>query len=83
MNPEEKIRKNWIRLGCPRNKQKNICSNRNNICFGRVSVCFVKTKTKDFGLFRCVEPISKQLKQTELFRNKSKQTETRPKFPEK
>ncbi len=32
---------------------------RNKICFGFVSVCFVKPKTKDFGLFRCFEPISK------------------------
>ena len=29
-----------------------------------------------FGLFRCFEPISKQPKQTDLFRNKPKQTET-------
>jgi hypothetical protein len=35
----------------------------------------VKPKTKIFGLFRCFEHILKQLKQTELFRNKSKQTE--------
>ena len=31
---------------------------------------------KKFGLFRCFEPISKQPKQTDLFRNKPKQTET-------
>jgi hypothetical protein len=36
----------------------------------------VKPKRKDFGLFRCFEPISKQPKQTDLFRNKPKQTET-------
>jgi hypothetical protein len=36
----------------------------------------VKPKGKNFGLFRCFEPISKQPKQTDLFRNKPKQTET-------
>ncbi len=36
-------------------------------------VCFVKPKTNNFGLFRCFKPISKQQKQTELFRNKLKQ----------
>jgi hypothetical protein len=36
----------------------------------------VKPKRKNFGLFRCFEPISKQPKQTDLFRNKPKQTET-------
>jgi hypothetical protein len=36
----------------------------------------VKPKRKKFGLFRCFEPISKQPKQTDLFRNKPKQTET-------
>ncbi len=84
MNPEENIRNNWIRLGCPRHKQKNFGSNLNKpICFSCVSVCFVKPKTKDFGLFRCFKPLFKQLKQTGLFRNKLKQTETHPKFPEK
>ncbi len=29
---------------------------------------------KIFGLFRCFEPLSKQLKQTELFRNEPKQS---------
>ncbi len=36
----------------------------------------MKPKQKNFvcfGLIRCLEPISKQLKQTELFRNKPKQ----------
>ena len=36
----------------------------------------MKPKRKNFGLFRCFEPISKQPKQTDLFRNKPKQTET-------
>jgi hypothetical protein len=36
----------------------------------------VKPKRKNFGLFRCFESISKQPKQTDLFRNKPKQTET-------
>jgi hypothetical protein len=47
-------------------------TNWNKICFG----LFCETKTKNFGLFRCFEPISKQSKQTELFQNKTKQTET-------
>jgi hypothetical protein len=36
----------------------------------------VKPKRKIFSLFRFFEPISKQPKQTDLFRNKPKQTET-------
>jgi hypothetical protein len=36
----------------------------------------VKPKINYFGLFRFFEPISKQPKQTELFRNKPKQIET-------
>ena len=36
----------------------------------------MKPKRKNFGLFLCFEPISKQPKQTDLFRNKLKQTET-------
>jgi hypothetical protein len=57
-----KVRSN---VECPRNKQKNFGSNRNKqnkIGFSCVSVCF--------------EPISKQPKQIELFRNEPKQTET-------
>jgi hypothetical protein len=66
-----------FKVRCPRNKQKKIrFEQRNKICFGCVSVCFVKPKTKKFGLSRCFEPISKQLKETELLRNKPKQTET-------
>ncbi len=53
-----------LQLGCPRNKQKIIL------------VCFVKPKTKHFSLFRCFKPVSKQPKQTDLFRIKPKQTET-------
>ncbi len=74
------------RIGRPRvsSKQKKISvrpeTNRNKICFGCVSVCFVKPITTNFGLFRCFEPISKQLKKTELFRNKPKQPK---KFSEK
>ena len=49
-------------------------TNRNKICFAFVSVCFVKPKQIFFGLFRCFEPISKQPKQTELFRNEPKQS---------
>ncbi len=49
-------------------------TNRNKICFAFVSVCFVKPKQFFFGLFRCFEPISKQPKQTELFRNEPKQS---------
>jgi hypothetical protein len=36
----------------------------------------VKPKRKNFGLFRYFEPISKQPKQTGLFRDKPKQTKT-------
>ncbi len=32
--------------------------NRNKICFAIVFVCFVRPKRKNFGLFRCLEPIS-------------------------
>ncbi len=42
------------------------------LCFG----LFREPKIKKFGLFRCFEPISKQPKQTELFRGKPKQTKT-------
>jgi hypothetical protein len=40
----------------------------------------VKPKKKNFGLFRCFEPTSKQPKQTDLFRNKPKQTKTTQNF---
>ncbi len=68
-------------IGCPRNEPKKISvwtkNNWNKICFGFVSVCFVKPKTKNFGLFRCFEPISKQSKhQNSLFRYRSETTET-------
>jgi hypothetical protein len=53
----------------------NFCSNRNTPKQDLFRVCFVKPKIKNFGLFRCFEPISKQPKQTELFGNKPKQTE--------
>jgi hypothetical protein len=36
----------------------------------------VKPKRKNFNLFRCFKPIWKQPKQTDLFRNKPKQTGT-------
>ena len=36
----------------------------------------MKPKRKKFGLFRCFEPISKQPKQTDLFRIKPIETET-------
>jgi hypothetical protein len=58
-------------------KIKFFGSNRNKpkqdlfrVCFG----LFRETKKKNFGLFRCFEPISKQPKQTELFRNEPKQS---------
>jgi hypothetical protein len=49
-------------------------TDRNKICFAFVSVCFVKQKKIFFGLFRCFEPVSKQPKQTELFRNEPRQS---------
>jgi hypothetical protein len=65
-------------VGCPRNEKKKFSvqteTNRNKIFFAFVSVCFVKPKKHFFGLFRCFEPISKQPKQTKLFRNKPKQS---------
>ena len=39
-------------------------------CFGLFHKTIIQKK---FVLFRCFEPISKQLKQTEMFRNKPKQ----------
>ncbi len=61
-------------VGCPRNKQKKI-SVRTETRSVLVLFRFVSWNKKlkisvCFGLFRCFEPISKQLKQTELFRNK-------------
>ncbi len=69
-----------VQVGCPRNKQKKIrfepkqTETKSVPVF--VSVCFVKPKTKNVGLFWGFEPISKQSKQSELLRNKPKQTET-------
>jgi hypothetical protein len=67
-----------VKLGCPRNEKKIFSvrteTNRNKICFAFVSVCFVKPKNIFFGLFRYFEPISKQPKQTDLFRNEPKQS---------
>jgi hypothetical protein len=65
-----------INFGSNRNKPKQDL-------FRVCSVCFMKPKRKKFGLFRCFEPISKQPKPTDLFRNKPKQTETTLNFPEK
>jgi hypothetical protein len=68
-----------LQVGCPRNKQKLISvrteTNQNKICFVFVGL-FRETKNKNFGLFRCFEPISKQPKQIDLFCNKPKETET-------
>ncbi len=70
---------NRLYIGCPRNEKKIFSvrteTNRNKICFAFVSVCFVKPKKNFFRLFWCFEPISKQPKQTELFRNEPKQSE--------
>jgi hypothetical protein len=62
-----------IIFGSNRNKLKQDLF---RVCFG----LFRETKKKNFGLFRCFEPISKQPKQTDLFRNKPKQTETNLNF---
>ncbi len=64
-------------IGCPRNEKKisvRTETNRNKICFAFVPVCFVKPTKKNFGLFRCFEPLSKQPKQTGLFQNEPKQS---------
>jgi hypothetical protein len=64
-------------VGCPRNnhiffrfepKQTEIQSV--SVVFG----LFCKTKKHFFGLFWCFGPVSKQLKQTELCRNKPKKS---------
>jgi hypothetical protein len=65
-----------INFGSNRNKPKQDLF---RVCFG----LFRETKKKNFGLFRCFEPILKQRKQTDLFRSKPKQTETNSKFYEK
>jgi len=78
INVEQKFFNRRIRVSSKQTKI-NFGSNQNKpkqdlfrVCFG----LFRETKRKNFGLFRCFEPISKQPKQTELFRNKPKQTET-------
>jgi hypothetical protein len=69
-----------VEVGCPRNNQKNFSvptkTNRNTICFGCFLVCFAIPKNNFFGLFRCFGSVSKQPKQTDLFRNKPKKTNT-------
>ncbi len=62
-----------INFGSNRNKPKQDLF---RVCFG----LFRETKKKKFRFFRCFEPISKQPKQTDLFRNKPKQTETTQNF---
>jgi hypothetical protein len=55
----------------------NFGSNRNKPKQDLFRVCFClfrETKNNKFWLFRCFEPISKQPKQTELFRNKPNQS---------
>ncbi len=66
-----------MELGVLEMKKKIFGSNRNKpkqdlfqVCFG----LFRETKKKILGLFRCFEPVSKQPKQTELFRNEPKQS---------
>jgi hypothetical protein len=65
----------WL-VVCPRNKKKIFSvrteTNRNSTCFGSFSVCFAKPINYFFGLFRCFGSISKQPKQTDLFRNNPK-----------
>jgi hypothetical protein len=63
-------------LGCPRNKQKKTFgSNRNKLKLNLFRLIF--------GLFRCFGPVSKQPKQTYLFRNKPKKTKKNTKEQEK
>ena len=71
-----------INFGSNRNKPKQ---DMFRVCFG----LFRETKNKKFrfvsvcfDLFRCFEPISKQRKQTNLFRNKLKQPKIFRKIPE-
>ncbi len=65
-------------------KKKIFGSNRNKpkqdlfrVCFG----LFRETQKFFFGLFRCIEPLPKQPKQTELFRNEPKQSRIFWKIP--
>ncbi len=77
----------WLRpcnsLRVSSNKQTKILvrteTNRSKISFGGVSVCFMKQKTKNFGLFRCFKPISKQLNKQNCFET----NRNNPKFSEK
>ncbi len=67
----EKISKKLSLLRGPRNRKFFFLvrteKNRNSICFSCFSVCFfANLKKKNFGLFRCFGPVSKQRKQTEL-----------------
>jgi hypothetical protein len=74
------------RLGCPRNKQKNIGSNRNKpkkdlfwLCFG----LFHETKNKKFWFVSVLSVFLTYFKpkQTELFGNKPKQPKIFSKIP--
>ncbi len=59
-------------------KKKKLKQDLFQFCFG----LFHETiKQKKFVLFRCFEPISKQLKQTEMFRNEPKQPKIFIKIP--
>ncbi len=64
------------KIGSNRNKQ-------NKICFGVFWFVSWNQNSVCFGLLWCFEFISKQTKQTELFRNKLKQTETTLNFQKK
>jgi hypothetical protein len=65
-------------VGCPRNKLIFFLGlNRNKPklnLFRLIFGLFRETKNIFFGLFWCFEPVSKQPKQTDLFRNKPKKT---------
>jgi hypothetical protein len=73
VTPRVSLKQTKINFGLNRNKPKQDLF---RVCFG----LFRETKNKNFGLFRCFEPISKQPKQTKLFRNKTKQTKTTQNF---
>jgi hypothetical protein len=63
--------------------RNGVLETNKNKFLGFLSVCFVNPQQKIsfcYGLIRCFEPISKQPKQTELFRNKPK-SETNRKNP--
>ncbi len=66
-------------LECPRKFSVRTETNRNKICCGCVSVCFVKPKTKNFGMFWCLDLYWNNWKKQNCFET----NRNNPKFSEK